>query len=236
MELLKNLIIAAALVLSTTVSAQTETKVPTIIDRLEMAPERTMVLEGVVTRGTTEPIIRKLVELDLDYDPENPEPAFLVLNTPGGSVVAGLSLINVMEATSIPITCVIDTKAYSMGAIITLYCDKVYIHKFASLMYHEVQYTVSGTDSTIESRVKFLRNSSIAVHEEVAKKLGLTTEEYYAKINKEWWLTAKEAIDAGIADGIVNVMDYKRPGPQRNFFSIVFGELFPDPLELGSTK
>ena len=191
-----------------------------VYDHININEKRLLVLRDDVDEVSTDPLVVQMIK----FDKENKDPIYLVINTNGGSVEAGLNLINTMEAIKSPTVCLIDSKAYSMGAIIAAFCDKTYIHRFASTMFHYASYGVKGPENIVPRRVDFIRKDLLNMHAAVAKQLGLTTETYLDKIKDEWWMTAQETVEAGLADGIVNKLTYpfEEKKPFLPFF--LFGE------------
>lgn len=139
------------------------------------------------------------------------KPVYIILNSPGGSVLDGFELINTIEDLNnknVETICIVETMAYSMAALITTYCKTAYIHKFASLMYHEASYGVQGSQSTINTRVAFTNIYLHTLNKDVAKKLNLTVEDYENKIHNEWWLNAEEALKYNIVKDVLDTVSY----------------------------
>lgn len=188
-----------------------------IYDHLNIDESRMLVLKGEVGEETTTPLIKKITELD----EENNKPIYLIINSPGGSVVDGFALANAMDSAKSSIICAVDTEAYSMAAILVTFCDQAYIHRFATMMFHEASFGIRGSESTVSTRIEFILNYLNELHVHVAKNLGITTKDYRAKIKKEWWMTATQAAKQGLVTGIINNLKYKYEEPEKKF-SIFF--------------
>lgn len=193
------------------------TKIPTQ-RTVNYNPERLVVLRGEVDDSTARPVIDRITKLDR----LNPTaPVYLIINTPGGSVTSGAEIIQVMQSTTVPITCMIETEAFSMGALIAAYCDKVYIHKFAMMMFHEAQYGVQGSETMIKTRVAATQKFLDQIFADVALQLGLTLPEFRKLIKNELWLSANESVSMGLADAIIEELKYEYtppPGASLPFF------------------
>lgn len=205
---------------------------------LEIDNDRAVLIKGEVEEYNMQYAIEELNK----FAAESKKPVYLILNSPGGSVLDGFELVNTMEVLEqkgIKTICAIETMAYSMAAILAVYCQETYIHKFASIMHHEAAYGIRGSQSRINVRVKFTNDYLDALSTDIAKRLGMTPEDYRAKIHDEWWLTADQAVKAGLADGILNTITYtvKAPEPPKGF-SIFFrnGQSVDHPLETDLTK
>lgn len=170
--------------------------------------ERTIGLFGPVTYKITDLLISELLVLDAM---DNKRPIVLVLNTPGGYVGAGNNLIMAIDSLQAPVICIVQDGAYSMGAAIASHCPSLYMTKYSDLMFHMARYRVGGYEHHIESRVKHFANMSKIFHGELAQLLGMKYDVYLAKIKDELWLTAEQAFENGVAEGILPTFFYSPP-------------------------
>lgn len=162
-------------------------------------------LTGSVSLAKIRDITEKLVKLNsVSHDP-----IFLMINSPGGSVAAGFVLIDVMNSIESPVYAVIESAAYSMGAIIAVFCKKRYMYKHATMMFHEASYGTLGEDPTIRSRIGFNSRYLDRLHKEIAARIGMTPKQYRTKIRDGWWLLADEAKKAGVIDEVVDKISYR---------------------------
>ena len=199
----------------------------TVIKSLKMNPERTVVLRGDIDDVSVPPVISQMV----DMEEESKDEIFLILNSPGGSVTDGVALITAILSIKSPVICVIDTEAYSMAAIIASYCRKVYIHKNASLMFHEASFGIKGSESIVKSRMEFITNYLESIHKQTAEVLNMPLEEYKAKLIKEWWLDSKQAVLSGVADVVLEELVYKYDPPEAGGLFVVPKEFVPERLK-----
>ncbi len=153
-------------------------------------------------------VVHKVADAMLQLDSRSHAPIFLRINSGGGSVEAGYVLVDTMTALQSPIVCVVESKALSMAAMLTAYCDRVYMFPHATMMFHEVRYGTMGEDPTVRSKVEFNTKVVDHLHGEVARRLGLKLAEYRKRIRDEWWMTAEDALKAGVIDGIVSKLSY----------------------------
>jgi len=142
-------------------------------------------------------------------DKQSNDPIWLMINSPGGSVDAGLILIDTFQALKSPVYCLVESSAYSMAAITLVFCDKKYILKHGKIMLHEASYGTMGEDPQIRSRLTFITKYLDGVHHEIAKRMGMPHDKYRAKIRDAWWLLADEAAKVGLVDGVVKRIIYK---------------------------
>lgn len=138
----------------------------------------------------------------------------IIIDSPGGYVSAGEDLIDAMEgaqdALGTTFSCFIK-RAYSMAAIISAYCDNIYIHKRGTLMHHEIAFGVEGSLSEVLTRTDFVRRQFIEMSTDVASHYGLTFDEFWSFIGRERWFTSSEAVAHGLADAQFESIIYNEP-------------------------
>lgn len=165
---------------------------------------------GVNVQGKIDAkMIRGVVKKLLELDSVSHEPIFLHIDSGGGSVEAGFILIDAIAALESPVYALVESKAYSMAAIITVFCDKRYILPHATLMFHEVSYGTLGEDPSIRSRIEFNTKYIDRLHHEIARRIGMSHDVYRARIRDGWWLLADEAKEAGVVDEVVTELSYR---------------------------
>lgn len=151
----------------------------------------------------------------LEYASQSNDPIWLRIDSPGGSVGAGLILINTFEAIEAPIHCLVEGKAYSMAAILLTYCDKKYGFRHSTFMLHEASYGSVGDDPSNRSKMDFLTKYLDRLHIEIAKNMGMPVKEYRPKIRDAWWLLADEAQRVGLIDAIVDRIEVEEVATSR---------------------
>jgi ATP-dependent Clp protease protease subunit len=153
--------------------------------------------------------MKKAQKAVLEFAAQGDEPIWFRINSPGGSVDAGLILVDTMKAVSAPIHCVVESAAYSMAAIILTFCDKRYAMPHATIMLHEASYGMTGEDPSIRSRHDFLTRYLDRMHVEIAKNIGMDLKKYRERIRDAWWLLADEAKAANIVEDVVTHLAYE---------------------------
>ena len=167
--------------------------------------DRQVTLSGPVTESG----INKAVSQMLQLDSQSSDPIWLLIDSPGGSVDAGYILIDVMKTIKSPVYSIVVSKAYSMGAIISVFAKKRYIFPHATMMFHEASYGALGEDPTVRSRIDFSTRYLDSMHVEIAKALQMPLDDYRRKIRDFWWATAEEALAAKMVEAIVTKVSYR---------------------------
>jgi ATP-dependent Clp protease protease subunit len=136
---------------------------------------------------------------------ESDKPIQMFINSPGGSVLDGLAIIDVMNFISAPVYTIVTGLAASMGAAILSAGEKG--HRMAlpnaTIMLHQMS---SGTHGNIQDmRVSMAFNEKL--NEKLAKMLstncGKTHEEYEKDTSRDYWMFAQEAKEYGIIDQVI---------------------------------
>ncbi|MEM9478088.1 MAG: ATP-dependent Clp protease proteolytic subunit [Verrucomicrobiota bacterium] len=126
----------------------------------------------------------------------------IYINSPGGSVSAGLAIYDTMQF----VTCDINTycigMAASMGAV--LLCAGTKGKRFAlpnaDIMIHQVSGGAQGTASDVERTVEHMYSLKKRLNKIIAQHTGKTEEEVENDADRDHWMNADEAVEYGIVD------------------------------------
>jgi ATP-dependent protease ClpP protease subunit len=135
------------------------------------------------------------------------------VNSFGGSIFTGLDVIQHIELYkklyAVDVTCVVDTKAMSMGAVfLESACDKRLMTKRSVLLFHNGSTGAEGTVEQIKEEAQILEALNYAMAEMSAARMNITVEQYREKIAKgAWTMGWKEALDVGAIDGTIEPAD-----------------------------
>lgn len=134
------------------------------------------------------------------------KPLTVTLNSPGGSVIAGLALydhIRDLSRRGHHMTVKVRGMAASMGGILLQAGDTRVIGPEALVLIHEVSSGTQGKVSEMQDDINFSRMLWVKLSKILAKRSTMTDEEIREKAHKfDWWLDADEAIALGFADQI----------------------------------
>lgn len=136
---------------------------------------------------------------------ENVKEIWLKIDTNGGNIENGMSLVRLLEVMKTPVVCVADYKAYSFGMVLLQHCPERVMTKRSVLMVHDT--IVMGIDYPVNSHelsemAQNLEISSRAMMHGLLERLKMTEEEYREKLKggRNWWLDYTEAIKYGAID------------------------------------
>lgn len=141
----------------------------------------------------------------LDVNPAGEDLVFEI-NSPGGSVFAGSEMYSVLRsAENVRTRAEIQSIAASAASYFSLGCDEVWMSPAAQLMIHLPSTSTEGNRSNHLESIQMLdtvRDSILNVYE--LKSGGKADRaEFKRMMNASTWLTAQEAVEKGLADGIL---------------------------------
>ncbi|WP_285223274.1 ATP-dependent Clp protease proteolytic subunit [Frankia sp. AgPm24] len=137
---------------------------------------------------------------------ENPRAdIWLYINSPGGSVSAGMAIYDTMQFIENDVATVTLGLAASMGQF--LLCagapGKRYALPHARIMMHQPHGGIGGTAADISIQAEQMLYTKRVLQERTAEHSGHTAEQIAADSDRDRWFTAVEARDYGLVDHVV---------------------------------
>jgi ATP-dependent Clp protease protease subunit len=165
----------------------------------------TVNLSGPVTPSSIGEVMYELSTVSETGEPT--DPIYLVLNTPGGSVGAGLKLIEYMNTLRRPVT-VIANYAASMGFHILQHSEKRLVTPFSTIMSHRANGGVSGDiPHQLSNRLKHVTDILTKMDDHIVSRTkGKQTQKSYMElIRDEYYSVGENSIKDGFADEVVTL-------------------------------
>ena len=136
----------------------------------------------------------------------------IYLNTPGGSVYAGLGIYDTMQYISPDIATICTGMAASMGAIILCAgaTGKRTALTHSRILIHQPMGGASGQASDIEITAKEIMKIKKELYEIISNHTGKSYKEIWKDADRDYWMTAQEALEYGMIDEIL-VKSPKKP-------------------------
>ncbi len=134
------------------------------------------------------------------------------INCYGGEVFDGFAIHNEMKADSANWTTEIDAVAASIASIIALGAGTVKMRANAMIMIHNPTVMVLGDAKDLTKQAEVLnklKDNAIDIY--AARMKGWSKEDISALMDEETWYTAKEALDVGLIDEIIDPIDVEEP-------------------------
>lgn len=166
--------------------------------------DRVILLEGEVHDQMANLIVAQLLFLESE-DPD--KEIFLYINSPGGSVTAGLAIYDTLQFIKCPITTIVLGHAASMGSFLAQSGSpgKRLILPNATHLIHQPLGGARGQASDMEIQVKEILRLKKSLTEIYVKhnSKGKTFDELTRDMDRDFIMTAEEAVEYGLADEVV---------------------------------
>lgn len=175
-------------------------------EQVRLNSSNTVTFRGVVTDSSTTDVLLSLTKLVVKRGNAT-YPIYLVLDSPGGAVDAGLSFIEVAKV--IPNLRTISLFAASMAsAIVEAIPGSRLITGNGVIMFHRAAGQFAGQFEVgeLETRVEEAKVTVRGMEQSNASRMGMSLMDYKAKVVNEWWIHSEEAIRKNAADKIVDIV------------------------------
>lgn len=171
---------------------------------------RIVMLSNEVSDESADAVIAQLLALSAD-DPDSD--ICLFVNSPGGSVLAGLAVYDVMQLIPNDVVTVATGLAASMGQV--LLCAGTPGKRFAlpnaQVLMHEGSAGIGGSASDVEIQAKNLVATLDRLRSIIARHTGRPIEQVVEDVGRDRWFDAEEALDYGFVDHLVSSLDEVLP-------------------------
>jgi ATP-dependent Clp protease protease subunit len=167
--------------------------------------DRIIFLQGVVQDEMANSIVAQLLLLQ-GQDPK--ADIHMYINSPGGSVSAGLGIYDTMQFITCPVATYCVGLAASMGAVLLTAGakGKRFALPNARIMIHQPLAGMEGTSTDIQIHVKEFLKTKKKLSEILMKHTGKTYDQIEADTDRDNFLAADEARDYGLIDGVLERM------------------------------
>jgi ATP-dependent Clp protease protease subunit len=130
----------------------------------------------------------------------------LYINSPGGSVNAGMAIYDTMQFIECDVATYAMGLAASMGQFLLSAGEpgKRYSLPHAQILMHQPSAGVGGTESDIAIQAEQFRRHKRVMAELIAAQTGQTVERITADSDRDRWFTAQEALEYGFIDYVVS--------------------------------
>jgi ATP-dependent Clp protease protease subunit len=168
--------------------------------------ERYILLYDEINNLSSDMVVSKLRGMNV----LSHKPIYLEINSPGGSISDGMSIINAIEHVQSPIYTVVSGQASSMAALISICGDKRLIYANSYWMQHSTSDIVGDYINYIKDRTKFLCEFEHRTEKMLKNRTKLTANDIMKIRTGELWLNADQALAKGVVDEIISFKPKKR--------------------------
>jgi ATP-dependent Clp protease protease subunit len=187
--------------------------IPTVIEKTNygeraydiysrLLKERIIFLGGGVDDHTANSVIAQLLFLDNE---DSKKDIKLYINSPGGSVTAGLAIYDTMQHVKSPVSTICVGVAASMGAVLLSAGakGKRYALPNSEILLHQVMGGAEGQATEIEITARHILKIKDRLNDIIAKHTGQKLQKIERDTDRDFWLTADEAKTYGVVDHIL---------------------------------
>jgi ATP-dependent Clp protease protease subunit len=133
------------------------------------------------------------------------------INSPGGVVTSGFSILDTINLISSPISTVCMGLAASMGSILLSAGQKGerYIFPLGEVMIHQPSIgLLEGSASDLEIHAKQIIKTKALAAEILSKNCNQPLKQILKDFERDYWMNAKESVEYGIVDKIYEMKEY----------------------------
>ena len=142
--------------------------------------------------------------LYLDYS-EPGKDVSIYINSPGGSVYAGLGIYDTMQYIQSDVSTICTGMAASMAAVLLVAGakDKRFALKHSRVMIHQPMGGIQGQASDIEITSREILKLKKELYTIISEHSGQPYDKVYQDSDRDYWMTAQEAVDYGMIDRVL---------------------------------
>jgi ATP-dependent Clp protease protease subunit len=174
--------------------------------------DRTLYLFDSIDKSTVKAVVESILKIN-KYDDEldkrekdfKRNPIELIINSNGGVVYDGLSLINVIEKSKTAVHTYVYGLAASMGLLIAVSGHKRFSGSLSTFMYHSVSLNMGGHLGYLKNRLDETQRLQNIYDQYLLSKTKLEMDDLKSvqAHQHDWYINAEEALKLGIIDVIV---------------------------------
>jgi ATP-dependent Clp protease, protease subunit len=165
---------------------------------------REVYLWGVVDDKSAKEVVSKFLLLEADKPGEEIK---FYINSPGGVVTSGMVMYDTMRMMKSPVSTICMGLAASMGSILLSggVKGRRFIYPHGEVMIHQPSLggSMRGVSADLEIQAVQTRKVKEIGARILAQNCGKTMEQVMKDFDRDYWMDAKEAIDYGIVDGMI---------------------------------
>jgi len=169
-----------------------------------LAKDRIIILQGEIEDEMAMEIVAQLRYLESE---DKEKPIKMLIQSPGGSVSAGWSIIDTMNDIKCPISTIVQGDVASMATVIAVSGEKGmrYALPHAKIMLHTVASQAQGKVQDMEIYMNQAKQTNEEIFEYLSKRLDQPIDKLKKDCDRDYWLTATEWKKYGGCDEVKKV-------------------------------
>jgi ATP-dependent Clp protease, protease subunit len=166
---------------------------------------RRLFFSEAVDNESAREAIRRLWYMEIQ-DPG--KPILMIINSPGGSVDAGLAIWDQIKMITSPVTTLVSGMAASMGSILSLCAapGRRFATPHSRIMIHQprISGVIQGQATDLEIHAREILKTRKLIVDFYVKATGKDAQVIDRALDRDVWMTADEAKEYGLLDGVVS--------------------------------
>lgn len=136
---------------------------------------------------------------------EKRRPITILLDTPGGDTMEGLTVYSVLKTSQTPIRVVTLSKCASIGMVIMLGANRGerYAFKNSTFLIHDGYVAYGDSLNKTQDTLEYNKKLDDRYRDAILANTNISSELYEVKKRVEWYISAEEALELGLIDHIV---------------------------------
>jgi ATP-dependent Clp protease protease subunit len=171
-----------------------------------------IILSALINKDSAKIVIEEILKINRE-DTERErrekdfkrEPIELVVNTNGGAVYDGLSIVAAIESSKTPVFTYVYGYAMSMGLLIAVSGHRRFCSRFATFMYHQISSRAYGKIQEISSSLEEAIRLEAIYDDYLLSKAEILKSDLdeVKRLKKNWYISAEEALTLKLIDEII---------------------------------
>lgn len=187
--------------------------VPTVIEQTprgeraydiysRLLKDRIIMLTGAIDDNVANSVVAQLLFLDAQ---DNEKDIYLYINSPGGSVTAGLAIYDTMNFINADVQTIVIGLAASMGSLLLTAGEKGkrFALPNAEVMIHQPLGGAQGQATEIEIAARHILDTKVKLNNMLADHTGQDIHTIEKDTDRDKFMSAEEALEYGLIDGIM---------------------------------
>ncbi|RKX36420.1 MAG: ATP-dependent Clp protease proteolytic subunit [Verrucomicrobia bacterium] len=167
--------------------------------------QRRVFIWGEVNTESAQDLVEKFLYLESD-DPG--KPITFYIDTPGGSITDGMAIYDTIKMLSSPVTAVVTGMAASMGSVLLCAAKKGnrFVFPHSRVLIHQPLISGRMIAPAVDINIQALEMERLRaeLNRILSEASGQSMEKIIQDTDRDFYMTAQEAIDYGLADKIVD--------------------------------
>ena len=170
--------------------------------------DRIIMLSGPIEDNMANSIVAQLLFLDAQ---DSTKDIYLYINSPGGVVTSGMAIYDTMNFIKSDVKTIVIAMAASMASVLVSSGTKGkrFGLPHSTVMIHQPSGGAQGQQTEIQIAAEEILKTRKMINEILAKNSGQSFEQVEQDTERDHYLTAQEAVDYGLLDGVMDSNNLK---------------------------